>query len=440
MNPTPVAQPNTQSRKPTAARTLGVGSLLTFAALLCLVVLQPSCLVTKVGGAFRFHPSELEKRLSKPAAKLLRSAYKGIDGSRLTDHHVHIVGMGTGGTGCTINPELQSLLHPLKRIRYAVYLSACAIDNAAEADQQFVARLMDLTSNMKPSGHFQLLAFDKHYNTDGTVNERKTEFYVPNDYVLSLARKAPKRLHAVASIHPYRHDAIAELERVAKAGVQMIKWLPNAQGIDPMDPKCDPFYAKMKQLGLVLLSHAGEEKAVEAEEDQKLGNPLRLRRALDAGVQVIVAHCASLGEDVDLDAKPGAEGEEPPTKESFDLFLRMMAEKKYEGLLFGEISALVLNNRMGRPLRTMLERQDLHHRLVNGSDYPLPAVNILVRTGLFVDAGYLSEQQAEWLNEIYDVNPLIFDFVLKRTVVHPTKGMHFSPQIFMNHPALFPAL
>ena len=37
----------------------------------------------------------------------------------------------------------------------------------------------------------------------------------------------------------------------------------------------------MKELDLVLLSHGGEEKAVEAEEDQKLGNPLLLRRALD---------------------------------------------------------------------------------------------------------------------------------------------------------------
>ena len=32
-------------------------------------------------------------------------------------------------------------------------------------------------------------------------------------------------------------------------------------GIDPADPRCDPFYAAMKELGLVLLSHAGDEKA-----------------------------------------------------------------------------------------------------------------------------------------------------------------------------------
>jgi hypothetical protein len=30
-------------------------------------------------------------------------------------------------------------------------------------------------------------------------------------------------------MHPYRHDAIAELERVAAQGVRVIKWLPNVQ-------------------------------------------------------------------------------------------------------------------------------------------------------------------------------------------------------------------
>ncbi len=44
-------------------------------------------------------------------------------------------------------------------------------------------------------------------------------------------------------------------------------------GIDPSDELCDSFYQKMKELNLALLSHGGEEKAIEAREDQRLGNP-----------------------------------------------------------------------------------------------------------------------------------------------------------------------
>ena len=48
----------------------------------------------------------------------------------------------------------------------------------------------------------------------------------------------------------------------------MVKWLPNAHGIDPSNPICDPFYEKMKERGMFLLCHCGDEKAVEGEEYQ----------------------------------------------------------------------------------------------------------------------------------------------------------------------------
>src|SRR5436190_12138921 len=165
-------------------------------------------------------------------------------------------------------------------------------------------------------------------------------------------------------------------------------------GVDPSDPQCDSFYQKIKELDLILLSHGGEEKAVEAEEDQKLGNPLLLRRPLDHGVKVIIAHCAGLGDNEDLD--------DPQRKRvpNFDLFLRLMDEKRYEGLLFADISAMTQYNRTGTSLTTILRRQDLHERLVNGSDYPLPAINVVIRTGALVKQGYITREERACLNEI----------------------------------------
>jgi mannonate dehydratase len=186
----------------------------------------------------------------------------------------------------------------------------------------------------------------------------------------------------------------------------------------------------MRELGLILLSHGGEEKAVEAEEDQKLGNPLLLRRALDHGVKVIVAHCAGLGTNEDLDSSDRAQ------VDNFDLFLRLMDDTRYEGLVFGEISAMTQFNRVGKPLHTILAREDLHERLVDGSDYPLPAVNILIRTRPLVKGGYLTEADAAPLREIYDFNPLLFDFVLKRTLKLPGTELRLPAGIFMTNAAL----
>ena len=171
-----------------------------------------------------------------------------------------------------------------------------------------------------------------------------------------------------------------------------------------------------------------EEQAVEAEEDQALGNPLRLRRALDAGVVVVMAHCASLGTDEDLDA-PGR-----PRVPSFSLFLRLMDDPRYAGLLYGEISAMTQFNRIGEPLTTMLRRTDLHPRLVNGSDYPVSAANFVIWTRTLKNEGFLTGEERGHLNEIYRRNPLLYDFALKRTLRHPETGARFPPTVFMAHP------
>jgi predicted TIM-barrel fold metal-dependent hydrolase len=387
------------------------------------------CLIHAIGGAFTKQPEELNSRLSVKASDLVKRAFDDIDSSRLVDHHVHIAGLGVGGTNAFVNPKMLTWRHPFHRLKLKVYMSSAGVADEDKADRQAAARLASLVANIKDHGKHRLLAFDKHYRRDGSVNLEKTEFYVPNEYVFELAERHPELFVPNISVNPYRPDAIDELEKWARRGARVVKWLPNAMGIDPSDAQCDPFYEKMRELDLILLSHGGEEKAVEAEEDQKLGNPLLLRRALDHGVKVIIAHCAGLGSNEDLDSK------DRKIVDNFDLFLRLMDEKRYEGLVFGELSAMTQFNRSGK-LRTLLKREDLQERLVNGSDYPLPAVNLLIKTRPLVKQGYINADEADSLKEIYDYNPLLFDFVLKRSLKLPGTSKGFPASVFMTNPSL----
>ena len=387
------------------------------------------CLLHLIGGASSCMPGELKDGLSVPAADLVKRAFEDVDPQRLLDYHTHVVGVGAGGTGNLLNPAMRSRRNPLKYLKFAVYKSASGIKDMENADREFVLRLADQVKHIEHHGKYRLLAFDKNYNSDGTVNLAKTEFYTSNEYVFSIAAEFPDFFVPTMSVHPYRSDAIEEVEKWARRGVKLIKWLPNAMGINPADPKCDAFYQRMRELNVVLLSHTGEEKAVEADEDQLLGNPLHLRRALDHGVKVIAAHCAGLGENPDLD-KP-----DKPRTPNFGLFMRLVAEKKYEGLLFGDISAMTQQNRLGC-LTTILKRRDLHPRLVNGSDYPLPAINIVISTRKLMRAGYVTRDERGQLNEIYDYNPLLFDFVLKRTMRVPGAEQRLPASVFMENASL----
>lgn len=366
-------------------------------------------------------------RLSPSAEERVRKSFEDIPSAALRDYHAHILGLDEGGTGCYINSSVQKGLHPFDNLRFKIFLNSSGVKDKSKTDRQFVERLLDLTRDFPHQSKFCLLAFDKHYHKDGTVNKNNTKIYIPNDYVYYLSEQYPDIFIPSASVHPYREDALSELEKWAFKGVRQIKWLPNAMGMDPSDELCVPFYQKMKDLNMVLLAHTGKEQSIKVTGYEKYGNPLLYRTALDIGVKVIMAHCASLGTDIDLDSKL-----KKPTQ-SYKLFLRLMDEKKYEGILFGDISAITQYSRAGKPLLSMLERTDIHHRLLNGSDYPLPAVNAIIWTRFLRRKGYITREERNDLNEVYKYNPLLFDYILKRTLRHPKKGIKFPAKVFMKH-------
>jgi predicted TIM-barrel fold metal-dependent hydrolase len=405
--------------------------------ILLLLLSQVSCLSRCIGGAHNFMPGTKYAVLSPGAQELIIQAFNGIEARKLMDYHVHMVATGTTCKECFVHPHFYSALHPIKRMRFKVYASAAGITDFSRTDDQYLERLNHLIDNMETHGRFLVLAFDKHYTPDGQPDLSQTDFYLSNDYVFEAAAKS-KHLIPAVSVHPARKDAVAELERVAKKGARVVKWLPNAMGIRPSDPAYRAYYETMKKHNMILLSHAGEERAVDADEYQELGNPLYLRYPLDLGVKVIVAHCASLGKAKDLDA-PGQ-----PLVSNFELFLRLFAEKKYEGRLFADISAMTQFNRLGatpepEPLKHVLAHPELHKRLVNGSDYPLPAINIVIRTKSLLKNGFITEKEREHLNEIYNFNPLLFDFVVKRTLHHPEHPeWKLLPEVFLERKELRP--
>ena len=354
----------------------------------------------------------------------VRAAWQGIDPAKVWDSHVHLVGTGDSGSGIRVNPRMSSLLDPAQYARRLFIMNAGCVHTAPEGavDRAYVARMLNLMAGMRPGTHLLLFAFEATYDAEGKVLWDATGFYVPNSYARDVARLHPQ-FEWAASIHPYRADALDALARAAAEGARAVKWLPSAMGIDPAAKRCKPFYRALAKLEMPLISHAGEERAVLGAEAQEFGNPLRLRAALDEGVRVVAAHCASLGEDRDLDR--GANG---PVVPSFELFARMMDAAQYRGRLFGDISAVTQLNRATDVLVTLLERADWHPRLLNGSDYPLPGVMPIYSVGDLVERELLEPARAEPLKTIRGHNPLLFDFVVKRSL--RSNGKSFAASIF----------
>ncbi len=350
----------------------------------------------------------------------LKQAWAGIDPAQLWDCHVHLAGLGDGGSGIEVGPQLSSWLHPLHYAQRLFYMNAgCAHDAPGKVDQAYVARLLNLCDAMPAGFKVMLFAFERFHDAHGDAHPEHSAFYVPNAWAAKIAREFPDRFEWVASLHPYHVAAADELKLAIANGARAVKWLPAAMGMDPADAKCDAFYRVLADSRVPLIVHCGEEKAVKGSDTQAYGNPLRLRRALDAGVKVVVAHCASLGVDADDDGK---------TRSSFELFLKLMAEPRAQAGLYGDISAITQRNREPALIRTLLERRELHPRLLHGSDYPLPGVLPLTSLPALVKAGLLPKAAVADLEALRQHNPLLFDFCLKRLL--SWQGQQFSAEVF----------
>jgi mannonate dehydratase len=176
-----------------------------------------------------------------------------------------------------------------------------------------------------------------------------------------------------------------------------------------------------------LLTHGGYEHPIQGSQSE-LNAPARLRRALDGGVRVIVAHCATEGASRD----PARGGRETP---NFNQFAQLMDDRRYEGRILGDISALT-SFRDPAMLRTILLRAEWHGRLLYGSDYPLPGILPMMSVDSLAEQGFLESAKVQTLIELRRHNALLFDFVLKRHLRADGRG--FAPGVFETRRAFSP--
>lgn len=350
---------------------------------------------------------------------LMDQIWHGIDAKQVWDCHAHIIGSGdSGASGAWATPRMDTWRHPILKIQKYFHRNGAGLDIKNE-DVSFVTRLAHLSQEMPAGYKTMLFAFDWAHDETGQQVKNDSIFHIPNDYAAKIVAQHPQHFEWVASIHPYRADALDALDEAHANGAVAMKWLASSMNIDPASPKCTKFYQKLQQLNMPIITHVGRESAVPGG-DLNYNNPLKARYMLDAGVRIVMAHCASDGFDQDYD-----NGNKFVT--SFELFARMMDKPEYEKLLFGDISATTLFNHAW-VLKHVLQRADWHHRLHNGTDYPLPGVFPLISSEQFYREGMLEKEHVPFLQELRKYNAIMFDFAMKRLLSF--EGNRFPKSVF----------
>ena len=221
-----------------------------------------------------------------------------------------------------------------------------------------------------PIERFVLLAFDAVYDHNGRCrplpapgDRLGSDIYTSNSYIRGVCRRFPQRFLFGASVHPYRENAVACVEEVFAAGACLLKWIPLHHNIDLADPRTIAVLRKCAELGLPLLVHCGEEFTLTTQcpahrSIRPLLEVLRILRREEAMPCVIVAHAATA-------VTPWGD------HDSHRALLAALTDEFADAPLYADISALTTWAKLGY-LRRLCRRQDLHAKLVFGSDFPVP--------------------------------------------------------------------
>lgn len=268
----------------------------------------------------------------------------------MIDAHCHLAALPTPENGCLLSPKMKNSL----LAKLISWQQDLPFDDAEETNRRYLKRLTDELGRSKRVSGAVLLGMDGVYDSNGALNEAKTDFLISNEAVFAACRQTKEvRLLPGVSINPMRKDAVAEVDRCADLGAALVKVLPNAQAFNPAETKHRNFYKALARRKLPLLSHVGWEFSLIGQ-DQSVGDPDRLLMALEEGVTVIAAHGCSTGLFF---------------IESHLATLNALAARWPN--FYTDLSALTLPNRFGALLR-LKRMPHLFDRMVFGTDYPLP--------------------------------------------------------------------
>jgi predicted TIM-barrel fold metal-dependent hydrolase len=267
------------------------------------------------------------------------------------DFHVHLFGVGEGGTGCFLSRKQK------RHVTYRFFLRLLNLSENGRLDEDYVQRIVEQFRGSSLSKAV-LLAQDCRYDARGEPDVENTSFFVPNDYLLRITRRFPELFIPCVSINPKRRDAIDELERCVERGARILKIHPPIQDVDPGEARFGPFYRLCARRRVILMVHTGAEHSAEV-----VGNdysaPTRLTTALEEGCVVVAAHS---GMSAFFDN---------------DDFFPQLAELVQRFPNFYCDTAVLGDKFRWRNLPRLLDSPEVLQRTIYGSDTPFPS-NALV--------------------------------------------------------------
>ena len=238
----------------------------------------------------------------------------------------------------------------LKQDPYGAYVEAMA---KAVRDSRYVDKTC-------------LFGVDARFDDKGRVIDRDRTVCASNDDVLDVAGRYPEQFIPFFSLNPRRPGALEQIDRYLEQGFKGAKFLQNYWALDCKDERLLPYYEKLAQHDIPLIIHVGSEYSIDSDARYERTDMLEL--PLSTGVRVIAAHMG-LGR-INYKWRFWRNLSKNPQYFDEDYYLLLEMLQRHDNL-YADISAILAPLR-ARALRHLSGQTDVHHKILFGTDYPVP--------------------------------------------------------------------
>lgn len=210
-----------------------------------------------------------------------------------------------------------------------------------------------------------LFGVDSRIDNKGEETHKDITVCASTEDVLQVTARYPDQFIPFMSVNPKRADALDLIDEYHERGCLGSKFLQNYWGADLNNPAFIPYYEKLKALKLPVIIHIGPEYTIHSYTEYERFDMVKL--PLECGVTVIAAHMG-LGRP-QWPAVWRSISRNPTT---FDTDYHQLLEKlEQHDNLYADISA-ILTPLKARALRHLSRQTQIHHKILFGTDYPVP--------------------------------------------------------------------
>jgi predicted TIM-barrel fold metal-dependent hydrolase len=211
-----------------------------------------------------------------------------------------------------------------------------------------------------------LFGIDSRLDKRGREIDRDRTVCAMTEDVLAVTEKYPQQFIPFFSVNPLRPGALDLIDEYVEKGCRGAKFLQNYWRIDLNDEQFVPYYEKIRQHKIPLIIHVGSEYSIDS--NARFEGIDMLDLPLACGVTVIAAHMA-LGR-FNYKLRLWRNLSRDPRYFDEDYFLLLEKLQQHENL-YADISAMLVPLR-ARALRHLSKQIKVHHKILFGTDYPVP--------------------------------------------------------------------